>query len=70
MSVLFWPSFWMAFALTVSLAETVRRAEAIRAPRRGAAHMPAFGTVSTPPRLTATVHRAPALPSALPPPHR
>ena len=33
MSVLFWPSFWMAFALTVSLAETVRRAE----PPRGRA---------------------------------
>jgi O-antigen ligase len=29
MSVLFWPSFWMAFALTTALAETVRRAEAV-----------------------------------------
>jgi len=67
MSVLFWPSFWMGFALTVSLAETVRRAEAPRAPRRRAGPVPGFSTASPAPRLTAAVHRAPALPSAVPP---
>jgi O-antigen ligase len=44
MSVLFYPTFWMAFALTIALAETVRRAEAVGAPARLATRLPASHT--------------------------
>jgi O-antigen ligase len=59
-TVLFYPSFWMAFALTVALAETVRRADDGGVPHRRAAHMPER-------RLTTAVPRPSMLRSAVPP---
>jgi O-antigen ligase len=59
-TVLFFPSFWMAFALTVSLAETVRRADVVGTPRRRAAHMPAA-------RVAMAIHRPSMDPTMVPP---
>jgi putative inorganic carbon (hco3(-)) transporter len=67
MSVLFYPSFWMGFALTISLAETVRRAEADGALGRRVAHSPGARPAALSRRPTAAVHRAVLPPSTVRP---